>query len=220
LVNIRAIIFDMDGLLLDSERISLNTFVEACRAHGFEPDLKVYYRCIGTVFAHTREILREGYGSEFPLESISAFWKNLYHEEITRKPVPLKQGAVELLDFLKIQKLPLAVVTSSRWQNAQMKLSMAGIAGYFTFILGGDQISQGKPDPEIYLTACQRLNLEPARCLALEDSDNGVRAARSAGLHVIQVPDILTPGEEIRNSGHTIVRSLVEVLDLLPGVLE
>jgi HAD superfamily hydrolase (TIGR01509 family) len=213
-LKIKAVIFDMDGLLLDSESLSLATFVEACHEHNFEPDLKVYYRCIGTISSRTREILREGYGSEFPLEDITTAWKSKYQEQITQKPIPLKKGAIALLDYLHSLQIPQAIVTSSRSQNAMLKLNKAGIAAYFVFVLGGDQISRGKPDPEIYLTACQKLNLDPAHCLALEDSDNGVRAAGSAGLRVIQVPDMLAPCEEVRRLGHTIVQSLVEVRDL------
>jgi HAD superfamily hydrolase (TIGR01509 family) len=216
-IDLKAIIFDMDGLLLDSEAISLSTFLEACREHDIDPDLNVYYRCIGTVFARTREIFLEGYGSGFPLESICASWRLKYQDETTKKPVPLKTGVLEILLYLHSQKLPRVVVTSSRWQNAYKKLTNAGIAGYFEFILGGDQISKGKPDPEIYLTACNRLNLAPDFCLALEDSDNGVRAAHSAGLTVIQVPDLLSPSDEVKKFGHTIVESLLDVQDLIKG---
>jgi HAD superfamily hydrolase (TIGR01509 family) len=213
--KIEAVIFDMDGLLLDSERISLSTFVAACREHDIEPDVSVYYRCIGTTFPHTREILREGYGKEFPLDSIAEVWRRKYQVETTTKPVPLKTGAVEILEYLHAQKIPEAVVTSSRWQNAATKLTNAGIVDYFQFIIGGDQITRGKPDPEVYLAACRKLNLEPAHCLALEDSDNGVRSACSAGLIVIQVPDMLTPGDEVLKLDHTTLKSLVEARDLI-----
>ncbi len=213
--DIDAVIFDMDGLLLDSERISLVTFVAACREHHYDPDLNVYYRCVGTNFPRTREILLEGYGNAFPLESICTTWRAIYTQETTQKAVPIKEGVVELLKYLQTKKLPRAVVTSSRLQNANLKLTNAGILEYFKFIIGGDQITRGKPDPEIYLSACLKLNLQPARCLALEDSDNGVRSASSAGLKVVQVPDILPPCDEIKGLGHPIVQSLTEVQSLL-----
>jgi HAD superfamily hydrolase (TIGR01509 family) len=210
LKHINAVIFDMDGLLLDTEKISQTTFVAACREYHFEPDLQVYYQCIGTTMPKTKTILTEGYGQGFPYEAVSSLWRQKFHEE-TAKPVPLKAGALSLLQYLEQKQIKKAVVTSTKHQRAQDELNNAEILHYFVFILGGDQIGQGKPDPEIYLKACQKLNKDPSCCLALEDSDNGVRSAFSAGLQVIQVPDMLEPSAEVKALGHQIMRSLADV---------
>ncbi len=211
----KAVIFDLDGLLLDTERIAISTFVDACRENNFEPDLEIYHKCIGTTYARGVEILRSGYGKDFPLDAIFQLWEKKFSEEALEKPVPLKEGAGSLLRYLESNGIKKGVVTSSSQRQAIRKLSSCGILDYFCFILGGDQISNGKPDPEIYLTACNKLGTDPADCLALEDSDNGVRSAHSAGLRVIQIPDIKQPSAEIVALGHTIVRSLVEVQALL-----
>ncbi len=113
------------------------------------------------------------------------------------------------------KKIKRAVVTSSCHADAARKLSNCGILNFFDFVLGGDQISRGKPDPEIYLTACLKLNENPSTCLALEDSDNGVRSAHSAGLTGIQIPDLKEPSKEIKALGHRILNSLTEVEKLL-----
>jgi HAD superfamily hydrolase (TIGR01509 family) len=211
----KAVIFDMDGLLLDTERIALAAFVEACRECHFEPDVNVYKKCIGTTSHKTREILTTGYGNDFPFETISPLWKEKYLEEVLTKPVPLKPGVLELLKLLDKQGVKKAVVTSTERELALTKLTNAEIGRFFQFILGRDEVSQGKPNPEIYLTACRKLGEDPSDCLALEDSENGVFAAFSAGLTVIQVPDLVEPSDKVRALGHKIVNSLEEVPPLL-----
>jgi HAD superfamily hydrolase (TIGR01509 family) len=215
LVNVSAYIFDMDGLLFDTERISLETFVKACRECHFEPDLKVYYRCVGTNSVRTREIILDGYGADFPMEQIYSLWREKYNLEALSSPLPLKPGALDLLQYLHKENLKKVVVTSSRRQNALSKLANAQVLPFFEFILCGDEVVKGKPDPEIYRTACQKLNTEPDKCLALEDSDNGVLSAFRAGVKIIQVPDMLEPSREVRALGHRIVKSLADVEKLI-----
>jgi HAD superfamily hydrolase (TIGR01509 family) len=215
LKNIRAVVFDMDGLLLDSERVAIDTFVDACRECDYEPDLSVYYRCIGTTFDRVQDIMREGYGREFPIEKIIPRWERLYHDFAAIKPIPLKAGAQGLLTYLEKSGVRKVVVTSTYHESASRRLANAKIARYFDFILGGDEISHGKPDPEIYSTACRKLSEEPAGCLALEDSDNGVLSATGAGLTVIQVPDLVTPSPKVKSLGHRIVGSLADVTKML-----
>ena len=201
----------MDGLLLDSERIALSMFVDSCKEHNFEPNMEVYYRCIGTNASKTREILLEGHGNNFPYEAIAELWAKKYHEEALTKPVPMKEGVLSLLQYLKQEGVKKAVVTSTRKRNALIKLSNAKILHFFDIVLSGDQVLNGKPNPEVYLTASQKLNEPPTKCLALEDSDNGVLAAYNAGLTVMQVPDLKEPSVEIKALGHIIMKSLVEV---------
>ena len=209
--NIKAVVFDMDGLLLDTERISQSTFVEACRENGFEPDINIYHRCIGTNSVRTKEILMEGYGPSFPYDAVTGCWQEKFNKEAYEKGVPLKSGVMELLGFLKQNKVRMVVVTSTRRDTAVRGLAKAGILNQFEFIMGGDQIAKGKPHPEIYQKACRELDLIPQECLALEDSDNGVRSAGGAGLQVIQVKDLLEPSAEVRALGYPLVNSLLDV---------
>jgi HAD superfamily hydrolase (TIGR01509 family) len=216
--NFDAVIFDMDGLLLDSETIALATFIEACRELGFEPsDMGPYFRCIGTNWDTTREILIEGYGDDFPLDAISQIWGEKYHRETLTKPVTKKEGALKLLQYLEGEVVKKAIVTSTRKENALIKLTNAELLNFFTFVLGGDEITNGKPHPEMYLTAAEKLGAAPAACLAIEDSDNGVLAAFNAGMVVIQVPDLKQPSDEIRALGHIIAASLIDVEGMLRG---
>ncbi len=213
--KINAVIFDMDGLLLDTERIALTTFVDSCREFGYTPDLGIYYKCIGTTPSVTRQIFKDGYGDTFPLEAISARWVEKYREATLHHPIPLKPGVIDLLRYLEGNGMKKVVVTSTDQQTALRWLGNAGILHFFNFVLGGDQVQNGKPHPEIYLNACRRLKAKPAKCLALEDSDNGVLSATEAGLIVIQVPDLVQPSARVRALGHRIVKSLIEVETIL-----
>ncbi len=215
LVDIKAVVFDMDGLLLDSERVALATFVESCRVNGFQPDVTVYYQCIGSNEARTSQILQAAYGSGFPFEQVNTLWHALYEHEANLHPFPLKSGAAELLSLLEFRNISCACATSTRRLSAERKLANAGIFKFFKHIIGGDEITKCKPDPEIYLKACERLHCHPEHCLALEDSENGVLAAYYAGMQVIQVPDLVVPSDQVRALGHRIVNSLLEVRDLL-----
>ena len=127
----------MDGLLIDSEAIALAVSIEACREYGFELDISVYYRCIGTNEALAREILTAGHGSDFPYDLISKLFEEKYYNEVLNKPVPLKTGVLKLLKYLEKERVKKAVVTSAVHSLAVKELTNAKIYRYFDFVLGG-----------------------------------------------------------------------------------
>jgi len=207
----KAAIFDMDGLLLDSERISMECFQGACRAAGFKADLDIYIRCIGSNADRTREILTEGYGDCFDYNEVQSHWQELYARQVFENPLPLKSGVESLLKKITSLRIPMSVATSTPHDLAIRKLQHSGILEYFEFVVGGDQVSKSKPDPEIYLTAADRHKVDVIQCIAFEDSENGVRAATLAGMSVIQVPDLVKPTNCLRSLGHRIFDSLASV---------
>ena len=211
-----AIIFDMDGTLLDSERIALSTFNTVCAQFGLQPNPEVYRRCIGTRAPETQRILMDLYGPTFPLEPFFAAWSDAYRIHAIESPVPIKDGVLELLDACSRLAIPIAVATSTRRQSALLKLSKTALLERFAFVLGGDEVTHGKPHPQIYLAAAQRLQIAPQRIWAIEDSDTGVRSAHGAGMTVFQIPDLHEPDAEVRALGHYIVTSMHEVRELLP----
>ena len=205
----------MDGLLLDSERLSRDAFIDACRELGWEPDLDVYHLCIGSTYARTEELLTEAYGPDFPYKAVDTRWSAHYHARLAEGPVPVKAGARDLLEFLASRRVPVALVTSTRRVTAVEKLERTRLLAFFQKLICGGETEQGKPNPDPYLAAAGGLDLSPTSCWALEDSANGVRAAHDAGCTVYQVPDLVAPTEELREIGHRIVTTLHDVLQAL-----
>lgn len=215
MVEPAGVLCDMDGLLLDSERLARDAFVRACTEIGWEADLSVYHRCIGSTHETTEEILTDHFGPEFPYKRLDARWSDLYHARLAQGPVPVKTGARELLEQLHARSTPVALVTSTRRSTALSKLEASGLLGYFDALVCGGESERGKPHPHPYLAAADRLGLATLSCWALEDSENGVRSALEAGCTVFQVPDLVQPGDQLRRLGHTVVESLLDVLQLL-----
>ncbi len=210
----QAIVFDMDGLLLDTERIALATFEDACRAQGLDVAREVYERCIGTSMKGTREILGSALGYDV-YDRLSHEWFARYGARVSTQAVDVKDGGREILELTRSLRIPVALATSTATELARTKLRLAGLLDFFATIVGGDVVANAKPHPEPYLTAAARLGHAPNRCWAIEDSDNGVRAAHAAGLFVFQVPDLVQPAADVRGIGHPVVLSLHEVASLL-----
>jgi HAD superfamily hydrolase (TIGR01509 family) len=179
----------MDGLMLDTERIALVVWREAAAELGFDLDADVADRMVGRTSATNRLMLQMHFGETFSYDELSALASARYRETLDRDGVPRKEGLVELLEFLRSMAIPLAVATSTSRDLAQHKLSQAGVAHYFDVIVGGNDVEHGKPAPDIFLRAAERLGKRPDECVALEDSGPGIHAASSAGMLTILVPD-------------------------------
>jgi HAD superfamily hydrolase (TIGR01509 family) len=211
LLGIDAVIFDMDGLLLDSERIALNVFNQTCAHFGLPEQFDLFKQMIGTNHQLGRQILTQGLQGQVDSVAFIAHCDALYQEATLSRPIPLRPGALELLQWLKQKGLPAAVATSSASAKANHKLTAAGIIDFFVTVTGGDQVKNSKPAPDIFLHAAHSIQANPQRCLALEDSDNGVRAAVAAGMKVIQVPDLVPPSADLLSLGHQVHTSLAQV---------
>lgn len=211
-----ALIVDMDGLLIDTERVDRDAFEQACRDVGWEsPDMKTYADCIGTTGPDVEAILRKGYGPDFPWAVVRDTWRQRYIEYFQDRPADVKPGAGELLSYAAQRGIPCGVATSTQSPLAALKLGLSGLDGHFSVVVTGDDVRRGKPHPEPYVTAARRLGVCPDRCWALEDSANGVRSALAAGCQVFQVPDLVDPSPELRQLGHQIVETLHDVLRAL-----
>ena len=207
-----AVIFDMDGLLLDSERIALDTFLDTCRHFGLGDETDLFIHLIGTSAQQGKVLLKEGLDGKTEYDVFGRDWNTRYSEATASNPIPLKDGVMELLDHIRSFGLPMAVATSTDTIRAKEKLRDANILDFFDLIVGGDEVVRSKPAPDIYLKAAESLGVNPMKCLALEDSENGVRSAFQAGLTVIQIPDLVEPSQYMRQLGHVILDSLRDVV--------
>jgi len=208
-----AVIFDMDGLLLDSEILALQAFQSTCSDFDIPCQRGVFNRLIGTSRESGMQILKSYLAKLVDAEKFAQLWDIKYHEFTTAQPIPLKPGVRSLLSKLDQLGTPTAVATSTDTQQATHKLVSAEIVRYFDCIVGGDMVTNSKPNPDIYLNAAAKLNQRASACLALEDSENGVRAALAAGMTVVQIPDLIEPGPEFVQLGHIVLNSLDDVLD-------
>ncbi len=213
-----AVIFDMDGLMIDSERVSIACWSEAAAELGLPLDATFFVRMVGLGDRDSQALLRGQGVSDAMIAAMAARCHDLY-EARTQTGLPLRPGILELLELLKAHAIPRAVATTTRQPRANRKLAAAGLLPYFDAVITSGDVAHPKPAPDIYLLAAQRLGKAPERCLALEDSPAGTRAAVAAGMTVIQVPDLVHPDEELRALGHRIVGSLVDAHDLLVPLL-
>jgi len=207
----KAFIFDMDGLLLDTEKICWECFRKACSKFDYDPDFDIYKKCIGRKAEEGNKILKQGFDPFIPFDDVHKLWGDLYSNYIDRENIPLKKGVRSVLENLHRRNVKLAVATSTEETTALKKLTRSGLIDFFDLIISGDQVTNSKPDPEIYLTAARKLEIKPENCIAFEDSDNGVKSAHSAKMTVIQIVDMIDPAEEVRNLNHIIVNSFNEI---------
>jgi HAD superfamily hydrolase (TIGR01509 family) len=213
--NISAVLFDMDGTLLDTEKVYLESVIAALTTCGYTDDIMALgHAMIGIPGAECEILLRDRYGESFPFAELNLAF-GARSAEILKGGIPLKRGAVELLDALQETGRPMAIVTSSSRRTAQEHLTLAGIRGRFQAVLTRDDVARGKPDPELYLLAASRFGLEPQSCLAIEDSNPGVASAHGAGAITVMVPDILPPTESSRAKCTAVLADLAAVAEML-----
>jgi HAD superfamily hydrolase (TIGR01509 family) len=205
-----AAIFDMDGTLLDTEAVFRSIVFDVCTELGFEMTDEVHLSMVGGSHERTQQLLVESYGVTFPYTLFDERCRITMRER-SHGGVPVKAGAVEFISELKARGIPMAVATSSRNPHAHHHLSAAKLFDLFDTVVTRDDVTHPKPHPEPYLTAAKRLGVEPVRCLALEDSYSGVRAAHAAGMQTVMVPDLVFPNAEIEALGISVMQSLAHV---------
>ena len=210
-------VFDMDGLMFDTESMFLHVWKQAGDDWGLGDISQIGYSMLGVNTAESEKIIRDSLGSKIDVDSFLTYFRKLHTEYRSSHPVPPKPGLYTLLEYLKEHGYRTAVASSSGREMVLHCLRQTDTEKYFDFVLCGDMVSRSKPDPQIYQTACQVLELLPNQCIALEDSLNGIRSASSAGLYPIMVPDLIEPTEEIQK---LLFRRLPELSQVIPLLKE
>ena len=203
----QCVVFDMDGVLFDSEALVLHSWEQTAEIHGIPDVREVCLRCLGTNAEKSRQLFLEKYGADFPYDTYKAEMSARYWENVGEGKLALKPGVREILDALRQHGWKTAIASSTR--TAVVREQM------FHEIIGGDMVRRSKPDPEIYLTACRALGADPAETYAVEDSYNGIRAAAAAGMRPVMIPDLLPPTPEIERLTEQIFPSMAEFQQFL-----
>jgi len=206
-----AVVFDMDGTLLDTEQLAARAWGEAADALGVGFDPALALTLVGRNFADCSRLLRGHFGVDYPTEALLESWHATYDGIVAREGVAVKEGVHALLDWLDAASIPRAIATSTRRDRAEAKLAHAALLSRFDAVVGGDEVARGKPAPDIYVVAAARLGIAPERCVALEDSEPGFHSALAAGMIPILVPDLLPPSDALLALAPLVLVSLTEV---------
>jgi HAD superfamily hydrolase (TIGR01509 family) len=209
--ELELVIFDMDGLMFDTEKVSYLSFTEATKCYGYDLDEATFQKTLGVNLQKVKMIYQERFGNDFPFEAVIQKKFACAADYIQGKGVPIKEGLYELLDYLCEHKIKKAVATSSNRKVTLNLLKMAGIDHKFEYVLCGDEVEKSKPDPGIFLRVAEKLHCHAEGCLVLEDSQMGILAAYRAGMRAIMIPDMVNASEETKKILFKECKSLLEV---------
>lgn len=211
----KAAVFDMDGLMFDTERVAILAWDYAGEKMGLGKTGYMVYRTLGVNVNASNQIWRNAFGDKYNEEELWKYTREFYNDFYANNRVPVKKGLYVLLDYLKNNGYKLAVASSTSKRGVERNLKDAGVLEYFDALICGDMVEKSKPEPEIYLKACAALGAEPSETIALEDSRNGLLSAHRAGMKVIMVPDLWEADEEIKGFLWNMCEDLERVKEFL-----
>ena len=215
---LKAVIFDMDGLMIDTENVTYQCYKDVLKTMNLEMTKEFYTTLLGRTMEATRRAMFDQYGEDFPIEEVAKKVHQLMDEQFARDGVPLKDGLVELLTYLKEHHYKTMIATSSRRERVNALLTDNGILNYFDDVICGDEVEHGKPAPDVFLNACQKLNVQPSEALVLEDSEAGIQAAYDAKVPAYCIPDLKQPGEDYVQKTQGVLTSLLDVITILENM--
>lgn len=213
--SLKGLIFDMDGLMFDTERLSTTCWVKVGEENGFPITRKLIDSTRGLDRRKTAKILETEFGEGFDFQRFSDKTRAYMDEEIFAAGMPIKKGLPELLAYAQNKGYLCAVASSSERERVDFYLRTAKLTQYFAVTVCGDEIEKGKPEPDIFLKAAEKMGLKPEACMVLEDSQYGIKAAVRAGMPAVLIPDMIMPKQETRRAAYAEKTSLLEVIDLL-----
>ena len=213
---IKAFIFDMDGTLFDTERLTMESLRAISREHGEREDIDEFYpTTCGATLENAKLLYNEFFGVRYPFYERREEMRQWMRAFIDTNGVPVKKGAKELLTYLKNNGYKIALATSATRASAEGHIKKAGFGHFFDATVCGDEIKNSKPHPEIFLTAAQKLGVAPENCAVAEDSYLGVESGATAGMRVFMIPDMNPPRDKEKALAYKICNDLFEVIDYL-----
>ena len=213
--QIQAVLFDMDGVIFDSEIKVIECWKDIAEKYGFGDIETPCYEALGTTREIAREIMLAHYGTGFPYDAYKDEMAALFHARYGEGRLPKKKGVEELLQFLHMHNLKVALASSTRKEVVIQELRDGGLLDYFDAVICGDMVARSKPAPDIFLKACEVLGVAPEHAVGIEDSYNGIRSAYAAGMRPIMVPDMAEPTPEMEELSEQILPSLLDVKEYL-----
>ena len=217
--SIKAVVFDMDGIIFDSERLVIDCWKVVAEKYAIPDIEEACNECLGVNSVETKDKFLKRYGQDFPYDAYKSEMSKIYHDNFDGGRLPMKIGVVELLEYIKECGLKVALASSTRSEVVTQQLKDAGILKYFQVIVGGDMVTRSKPQPDIFLKACEELGVAPQESFAIEDSYNGIRAAAAGHLRPLMVPDLMPPTSEMQDLSEGIFDTLLEVKGYLKEIL-
>ena len=213
--DFEAVVFDMDGVIFDSERAVLDSWRVLADKYDLGDITEPFLACTGVNDKETRAIMLRYYGEDFPYDQYAKEASKIFHDKYDGGRLPMKTGVKEILTFLKDSGKKIALASSTRREVVLMELRDAGILDFFSEVVTGDMVTRSKPDPEIFLLACEKIGVAPERAYAIEDSYNGIRSASGGKLKPIMVPDLLPANDEMKNLAESVQETLLDVISYL-----
>jgi beta-phosphoglucomutase len=217
--EIKAVIFDLDGLLIDSEIIAKTAWSRALEDFHYHLSDDFYLQLIGVTLKDEINMFYQEFGNNFPFDRVYAKRQIYFDEIIENEGINLKIGALDLINLLDRAGIKMCIATSSSRVFASKKLSFAGLNGKFDTIVCGDDVKHGKPSPDIFIEAAKRIDCSTRECIVMEDSEAGIIAAHTAGIVTFLIPDLQKPSPTLKTKCYRIFNSLIEVKDYLADVL-
>lgn len=217
--QIQAVLFDMDGVIFDSEIKVVECWKDIAEKYGFGDIETPCYEALGTTREIAREIMLAHYGADFPYDAYKDEMAALFHARYGEGRLPKKKGVEELLQFLHMHNLKVALASSTRREVVTQELRDGGLLDYFDAVICGDMVARSKPEPDIFLKACEVLGVAPEHAVGIEDSYNGMRALAAAGITAIMVPDLKQPTDEIRALATEVLPDLLAVKAYLHKII-
>lgn len=214
--DLKTVIFDMDGVLFDTEKVYLDVWTKVFENHGYKMTKEIYCKVIATGRENVKKVFKEEFGEKLPIEKMYKEKDAALAKELEKK-IPIKDGAYELLKYLKKEKYKLALATSASKERMEKQLNQTNFKQVFDEVICRDDVNKTKPNPEIFLKAASKLNVNPKECIVIEDSTAGVKAAYKGNMTPIHVVDLKEPDEEIKRYSYKSFDNLYEIKNYFKG---